>query len=92
MTALAREGQKILVVAVFTLHPGKTVVQVAAINITVNDLPEIGSEESIRPLNYIILFQKHTHKILPIRFICSGRAVRFVRMKSQAHTRRTRKQ
>ena len=47
MTALAGVGQKVLVVAVFTLHPGKAIVQVAAIKITVNDLPKIGSEESI---------------------------------------------
>jgi hypothetical protein len=50
MTALAGEGKKILVIAVFTLHPGKTFVQVAAIKITINDLPEIGSEESVGPL------------------------------------------
>lgn len=42
MAALAREGKKILVVAVFTLHPGKTVVRVAAIKITVNDIQENG--------------------------------------------------
>jgi hypothetical protein len=50
MTALAGEGKKILVVAVFTLHPGKTVVQVATIKITVNDLLEVGTEESVVPL------------------------------------------
>ena len=49
MTALAGEGKKIFVVAVFTLHPGKAVVQIAAIKITVNDIPEIGTEESIGP-------------------------------------------
>jgi hypothetical protein len=38
MTALAGEGKKILVVAVFTLHSGKTVAQVSAIKITINDL------------------------------------------------------
>jgi hypothetical protein len=50
MTALAGKGKKVLVVAVFTLHPGKTVVQVAAIKITVNDLLKIGTEESVGPL------------------------------------------
>ncbi len=55
VTALAGEGKKILVVAVFTLHPGKAVVQVAAIKITVNDLPEIGSEESIGPLKTFLV-------------------------------------
>jgi len=38
------------VVAVFTLHPGKAVLQVAAIEITVNNLLEIGMEESVGPL------------------------------------------
>jgi hypothetical protein len=35
MTALAGEGKKISVVAVFTLHPDKAVVQVAVIKIMV---------------------------------------------------------
>jgi hypothetical protein len=47
---LPGEGKKILVVAVFTLHPGKAVLQVAAIEITVNNLLEIGTEESVGPL------------------------------------------
>jgi hypothetical protein len=55
MAALTGEGKKILVVAVFTLHPGKTVVQVAAIKITVNDLPEIGTEESVGPLKPFLI-------------------------------------
>jgi hypothetical protein len=38
------------VVAVFTLHPSKAIVQIAAIKITVNDLLEIGTEESVGPL------------------------------------------
>ena len=42
MAALPGEGKKILLVAVFTLHPGKTVVQVAAIKITLNDLLGVG--------------------------------------------------
>ena len=50
MTAFAGESKKILVIAVFTLHAGKAVVQIAAIKITVNDLLEIGPEESVRPL------------------------------------------
>jgi hypothetical protein len=50
MTALAGEGKKILMVAVSTFHAGKAIVQVAAIKITVNDLQEIGTEESVGPL------------------------------------------
>ena len=55
VTALAGEGKKILVIAVFTLRPGKTVVQVAAIKITVNDLLEMGTEESIGPLKTFLV-------------------------------------
>ena len=51
MTALAGEDNKILMVAVPTFHTGKAVVQIAAIKLTANDLLEIGTEESVGPLN-----------------------------------------
>jgi hypothetical protein len=38
MTALAGEGQKIFMVAIPALHPGKAVVQVAIVQVAVNDL------------------------------------------------------
>ena len=38
-------------VAVPTFHTGKAVVQIAAIKLTANDLLEIGTEESVGPLN-----------------------------------------
>jgi len=41
MTALAGEGQKIFMVAIPALHPGKAVVQVATIQVPVNNLLEI---------------------------------------------------
>ena len=41
--ALAGEGKQLLMAAVFALHTGKAVVQVAAIEITVNYLLDIGS-------------------------------------------------
>ena len=55
MMALAGKGKKILVVAVFTFHPGKAIVQIAAIKITVNDLLEIGTEESVGPLKPFLI-------------------------------------
>ena len=55
MTALAGKGKKILVVAVFTFHPGKAIVQIAAIKIMVNDLLEIGTEESVGPLKSFLV-------------------------------------
>ena len=47
MAALAGECQEVLVTAVFTLHAGETVVQVAAVQIPVDDLLYIGTEKSI---------------------------------------------
>jgi len=64
MTALAGEGMKILVVAVFTLHTGEAVVQVAAIKITVSDLPEIGTEESIGPFKSLFVHLEEGFKMI----------------------------
>ena len=50
MPALAGEGQKVLMIAVSALNAGKTIVQVAAVQVPVDDLQDIGSEESIGPL------------------------------------------
>ena len=49
MAALAGEGQKVLIAAVFALHPGKAVVQIAAVQVPVNDLLEVGTPKPIRP-------------------------------------------
>ena len=46
---LAGEGQEVFVAAIFTLHAGKAVAQIAAIEIPVNDLPKISSPEPILP-------------------------------------------
>ena len=48
MTALAGEGQKIFMVAIPALHPGKAVVQVATFQVAVNDLLEVGPPEPVR--------------------------------------------
>ena len=48
MTALAVEGQEILMAAIPALHPGKAVVQIATIQVAVNDLLEVGSPEPVR--------------------------------------------
>jgi hypothetical protein len=49
MTALAGEGQKIFMVAIPALHPGKAVVQVPAFQVAVNDLLEVRPPEPIWP-------------------------------------------
>jgi hypothetical protein len=49
MTALARKCQQIFMVAVFTFHTGKAVVQIAAIEITIDHLLDIGPPEAVLP-------------------------------------------
>jgi hypothetical protein len=48
MTALAGEGEKIFMVAIPALHPGKAVVQVATVQVAVNDLLEVRPPEPVR--------------------------------------------
>jgi hypothetical protein len=55
MTTLAAEGQKIFMVAIPTLHPGKAVVQVATFQVAVNDLLEVGPPEPIRPFEPLLV-------------------------------------
>ena len=47
MPSFTRKGQQIFVAAVFTFHAGKAVVEIAAIEITIDHLRDIGSPESI---------------------------------------------
>ena len=49
MTALAGKGQQIFMAAIFAFHTGKAVVQIAAIEIAVDHLLEIGPPESVLP-------------------------------------------
>ena len=49
MTALAGESQKIFMVTIPALHPGKAVVQVAALQVAVNDLPKVRPPETVPP-------------------------------------------
>jgi len=46
--ALAGEGQKIFMMAIPALHPGKAVVQVATFQVAVNDLLEVSPPEPVR--------------------------------------------
>ena len=46
---LAGEGQEVFVAAIFTLHAGKAVVQIAVIEIPVNELLKISSPGPILP-------------------------------------------
>jgi hypothetical protein len=55
MTALAGEGQKIFMVAIPALHPGKAVVQVATVQVAVNDLLEVRPPEPVRPFEPLLV-------------------------------------
>jgi hypothetical protein len=55
MTALAGEGQKIFMVAIPALHPGKAVVQVSAFQVAVNDLLKVGTPEPVWPFEPLLV-------------------------------------
>jgi len=55
MAALAGECQQVFMATVFTLHAGKAVVRVAAIQIPVNDVFQIGSPEAVLPGEMIVI-------------------------------------
>jgi hypothetical protein len=55
MAALAGEGQKIFMVAMPALHPGKAVVQVAAFQIAVDDPIEVGTPEPVMPFEPLLV-------------------------------------
>jgi len=53
--ALAGKDQKVLVVAVFAFHSGKSLMQIAVIEIPINDLLQTRSPESVLPGEMIII-------------------------------------
>ena len=53
--SLQQEGQKIFVLAIPALHPGKAVVQVATGQIAVNDLLEVRPPEPVRPFKPLLV-------------------------------------
>jgi len=55
MTALAGEGQKIFMMAIPALYPGKAVVQAATIQVPVNDFLEVGPPEPVRPFEPLLV-------------------------------------
>jgi hypothetical protein len=64
MTALAGEGQKILMVAIPALHPGKPVVQVAAFQVAVNDSLDIGPPEPVWPFEPLLVDLNKSFKMI----------------------------
>ncbi len=54
MTALAGKRQEVFMSAIATPHPGKPQVQIPAVQIPVNHVPDIGPEKAILTLAAII--------------------------------------
>jgi hypothetical protein len=52
---LEMEGQQIFMAAVFTFHTDKAIVQITAIEITIDDLLEVGTEEYLDPLELFLV-------------------------------------
>ena len=55
VAALARKGQQILMAAIPTTHPGKAIFQNAAIQVAVDDLPDVGSQEAVLPWKPVVI-------------------------------------
>jgi hypothetical protein len=55
MPPLARKGQKVLMTAGPATHPRKAVVQVAAVQVAIDHLPDIGPEKPVLPLKTLLI-------------------------------------
>ena len=64
MTALAREGKQVFMPAVFAFDAGKTVAQIAAIEIAVDYLFDIWPPEAILPCETVVVFLHKGFKII----------------------------
>jgi hypothetical protein len=54
-TTFVRKGQQVSMVAVFTFHPDKTIAQVAAVEIPIDDLLQIRPPETLPPGEMVII-------------------------------------
>ena len=64
MAAFAGYGQKIFMVAIRALHPGKALVQVATLQVAVNDLSEVGPPEPVPPFEPLLVELKQGIKMV----------------------------
>ena len=61
---LKGKGYKIFIAAIFAFHAGKSVVQIAEIEITIDHLLDIGPPESILPREMFIIDMDKGFKII----------------------------
>ncbi len=64
MTAFAGESQQVFMATIFAFHAGKTVVQIAAVQIPVNDLLQIGPPEAVLPGEMLVIDLHEGFKIV----------------------------
>jgi hypothetical protein len=64
MTALAGKSQKIFMVAIPALHPGKAVVQVATFQVAGNDLLKVGTPKPVWPFEPLLIDLKKGLKMV----------------------------
>jgi hypothetical protein len=64
MPSFTRKRQQVFVAAVFTFDAGKTIVQIAAIEITIDYFFDIGPPESVLPRETVIVFLHKGFKII----------------------------
>jgi len=55
VVTLAGEGKQLLMAAFFAFHSGKAVVQVATVQVAVNDLLEVRPPEPVRPFERLLV-------------------------------------
>ena len=55
MSALAREGKKVFMPAASTLHTGEAIMEDAAIEVPIDNLPYVGAEEAVLPRKDLIV-------------------------------------
>jgi len=64
VAALTREGQQVFVAAVLAFDTGKTVVQIAAVKVTVNHLLDIRPPEAVLLGEVLIIRMNESLKII----------------------------
>jgi hypothetical protein len=80
VAALTREGQEILVAAVFASHPGEAVMEDAAIEVTVNNLFDIRTQKTILfgktvVINLFKSLKMILNTLIILRFLWLARAI-----------------
>ena len=55
MSALTRKREQILVIAVATFYTGKAIFKNSTVQVTVDDLLDVGAKESILPLKPVLV-------------------------------------